>query len=509
MCHRFLIYAVLYSFFLATLGYGEVRKVTQPDVEWGPYTEIVTSSGGHMGGKLPRYYDNNAFADNLALFGKSLTGDGSGSITGFNIPLYISQYLSVYDALTAWEDVRKYGAIGDNTTDSAPSFQNAIDTAHTAGGGTVFIPRGVFRINSQLTLSDDVILLGQGRMATFISKGFNGDMINMGERTEIRDLTLEGQGATYTGKGLVITGTNGRQSVSGTRIVNTYSYALEFEILAGSQSVWHDMEMYTYYGLDNTLDNNYAVFIPNTLNGAGTPRSFSSIVTSGGKFIDLGGCNGLFISNSYVGHVKFRSESRGVHIVGSRLGGTTVQMDVIGYNIAMSGNNFGSYITVLDGTLSATIVGNTYNFRIINNSPSPTNNIEMMEPLQYTPTITSTNVNASVGDATNRGYYLRNGNMVTVEIDFTFGSTTSFGTGTINFSIPSEVAPISGWQQQHFGSGVAQSYVGQTKLFAMTARYNDNVIGFIFDNTTSGITSTYPFTWSTGDIIRGTVTYVR
>ena len=49
---RWLVYTVLYPFFLATLGYGEVRKVTQVDVEWGKSTDNVTSPGGHVGGKI-------------------------------------------------------------------------------------------------------------------------------------------------------------------------------------------------------------------------------------------------------------------------------------------------------------------------------------------------------------------------------------------------------------------------------------------------------------------------
>src|SRR5215471_15801393 len=43
-------------------------------------------------------------------------------------------------------DVRDYGAVADGTTDSAPAINRAIAAAGRAGGGTVTIPPGTFRI---------------------------------------------------------------------------------------------------------------------------------------------------------------------------------------------------------------------------------------------------------------------------------------------------------------------------------------------------------------------------
>jgi len=97
-----LFYSIIIGALVSTLAIGaEVRKLGEYDLSWGPFGTTWTSPAGKVVRYLPRYFDNNAFADNLALYGKSLTGDGSGSITGFNIPLYISQYLSVLDAVNA------------------------------------------------------------------------------------------------------------------------------------------------------------------------------------------------------------------------------------------------------------------------------------------------------------------------------------------------------------------------------------------------------------------------
>ncbi|MFJ9892893.1 glycosyl hydrolase family 28-related protein [Streptomyces sp. NPDC091280] len=54
-------------------------------------------------------------------------------------------------------DVRRYGAVADGVTDSAPAINRAIAAAGRAGGGTVHIPPGTFRI-------DDVIRVGHSNV---------------------------------------------------------------------------------------------------------------------------------------------------------------------------------------------------------------------------------------------------------------------------------------------------------------------------------------------------------
>ena len=62
------------------------------------------------------------------------------------------------------ENVRNYGAKADGTTDDTSSIQDAIDAAGSsgAGGGTVFIPAGIYIIN-QLTIPTGVNIMGEGQ----------------------------------------------------------------------------------------------------------------------------------------------------------------------------------------------------------------------------------------------------------------------------------------------------------------------------------------------------------
>ncbi|WP_130858971.1 glycosyl hydrolase family 28-related protein [Gracilibacillus phocaeensis] len=57
-------------------------------------------------------------------------------------------------------NVKDYGAVGDGTTDDSTSFQNALDQADTAGGGTVYVPAGRYKIDSHLTVGTNVELRG-------------------------------------------------------------------------------------------------------------------------------------------------------------------------------------------------------------------------------------------------------------------------------------------------------------------------------------------------------------
>ncbi|MCF3130576.1 glycosyl hydrolase family 28-related protein [Streptomyces olivochromogenes] len=60
-------------------------------------------------------------------------------------------------------DVTDFGAVADGTTDCAPAINRAIAAAGRAGGGTVTIPPGTFRIDDLIRVGDsNVVLRGAG-----------------------------------------------------------------------------------------------------------------------------------------------------------------------------------------------------------------------------------------------------------------------------------------------------------------------------------------------------------
>lgn len=56
--------------------------------------------------------------------------------------------------------VTNYGAKGDGRADDTTAIQQAIDKAAENGGGTVYIPKGRYKITRQITIWDNVTLLG-------------------------------------------------------------------------------------------------------------------------------------------------------------------------------------------------------------------------------------------------------------------------------------------------------------------------------------------------------------
>ncbi|WP_432042884.1 glycosyl hydrolase family 28-related protein [Streptomyces cadmiisoli] len=64
-------------------------------------------------------------------------------------------------------DVRDFGAVPDGTTDAAPAINRAVAAAGRAGGGTVTIPPGTFRIDDVIRVGHSgVVLRGAGSART-------------------------------------------------------------------------------------------------------------------------------------------------------------------------------------------------------------------------------------------------------------------------------------------------------------------------------------------------------
>ena len=57
-------------------------------------------------------------------------------------------------------NVTDYGSLGDGVADNTASFQAALDSAGASGGGTVYIPPGIYRIEGHLTVPPGVELRG-------------------------------------------------------------------------------------------------------------------------------------------------------------------------------------------------------------------------------------------------------------------------------------------------------------------------------------------------------------
>lgn len=65
-------------------------------------------------------------------------------------------------------NVTDYGALGDNLHDNVPAFVRAIETCNKSGGGTVYVPRGMYKMNASIGLLSNVRLqLSDGAILSF------------------------------------------------------------------------------------------------------------------------------------------------------------------------------------------------------------------------------------------------------------------------------------------------------------------------------------------------------
>ncbi|MFJ4517448.1 glycosyl hydrolase family 28-related protein [Streptomyces sp. NPDC088816] len=66
----------------------------------------------------------------------------------------------------SWFNARQYGAVGNGTTDDSSAIQAAINAATAAGGGTVYVPRGTYRVGIPLIMKTRVTVVGDGMDAS-------------------------------------------------------------------------------------------------------------------------------------------------------------------------------------------------------------------------------------------------------------------------------------------------------------------------------------------------------
>lgn len=67
-----------------------------------------------------------------------------------------------------WFNVKDYGAKGDNVTDDTAAINATILAANAVGGGTVYLPRGIYKISSAIQMKSHIKFMGDGDFVTEI-----------------------------------------------------------------------------------------------------------------------------------------------------------------------------------------------------------------------------------------------------------------------------------------------------------------------------------------------------
>nr|WP_176706075.1 glycosyl hydrolase family 28-related protein [Paenibacillus hemerocallicola] len=265
-----------------------------------------------------------------------------------------------------WEvNILDYGAVGDGSVDDTNAFRLAL----SSGAGSIRVPTGYYKITSKLYIPEFVTMRGIGRMSKIL-KGFNGDMIEMGTDSKLIEIELDGKGATFSGRGVIINSGH-NQKIMDCTIVNTMSYCVEYTTSsAGIISTIEDSLLYT---ISRTFP---AVKYPD--NEANGDRKLISVDCGGGVLADFAGCSTILVAHCNTIGVVFRPASKKVSLVGNRIAGGTagLNVEVHGINHAIVGNISATPIIVKSDTSGSSVVGNS---ATIIDETGGTNNIDIKQ----------------------------------------------------------------------------------------------------------------------------------
>lgn len=132
-------------------------------------------------------------------------------------------------------NVLDYGAKGDGSTDDQPAIQAAIDAAVAAGGGTVYIPAGTYKMNDTLVLAE----LGA---ASSLNLYIVGD--------GIRATTLDFNNSPANSDSIAITGWKQYFGMSGFTVKNSQNNGININAVDRGSTAWlscfylRDIEVY-------------------------------------------------------------------------------------------------------------------------------------------------------------------------------------------------------------------------------------------------------------------------
>lgn len=118
----------------------------------------------------------------------------------------------------------------------------------------------------------------------------------------------------------------------------------------------------------------------------------------------------------------------------------------------------------------------------------------------YTPTWTAATTDPVIGNGTLSGWYTQVQKMVWFRIRLTMGSTTTYGSGRWYFSTPAAAVSLFSGASESPGNALLYDS-SLAARYVRTAYFNGTTtMGLIADDGT-GVSSTAPFTWATGDTL--------
>jgi hypothetical protein len=395
-----------------------------------------------------------------------------------------------------WGDVRRYGAVGDGSTDDTTAFQNALSAN---SGQTVYVPvpSVYYKISTGLTIPTNTTVQGSNKRLAKIQPSGNIDLFTLNDGACLYELYLEGNATT--GRGILIPSGLGNQTVQNCRIINFAPGASKgcvdyADTTAGSRSIFIDCEVWQTGGA--TGSGNYAFRTPDASQLSAVPKTFIGIQTSGFCSFYFGGANDNFIAASFLADCAYTANTRAVMMVNCRIA-NQVALTVDGHNNSIVACDLNPTITINASADNCSIgPGSFNNLPITDNSANARNNITHWRT-SYTPALSGW----TLGNGTLTGSYERQCATITFTVNYTVGSTDTVS-GALSISLP--IARVNS-DIMEFGNMVGNR--GGTLYTAVGQAAGAVSVFTLIRDTSGAISAASPAAWAAGDTIRFTGTY--
>jgi hypothetical protein len=391
-------------------------------------------------------------------------------------------------------NVLDFGADPTGVTSSTAAIQAAIAT----NARTVWFPSGTYLVTASLTQAANQSWVGEGgQRATTLKKGFNGDLMTMGTLGEINSLNFDGNGATYTGKNIVVPTGCFSPKITRVRTVDSTEQGLYFQQNGGIGAVVTNFE-------GTTTD--LATVAPIGCQGDTTaaPRFFENIWLAGGLFA-ITGMNDTFINNAFVSKVVTSPTTTNYYLSNTRFASSGGAILIQGAGGQFSNCAFAGTVTLAN--TSGLVFDPTCEFGagIVEDAATCLFNSFATQSTAYTPTWTQpSGVQPSLGNGTLTGRYIRQGRQCTVQIELTMGSTTTFGNSSVAYQLSLPFTSHNAYVQKIPLVCVVEAAASYTYNAEIDAQSN-KITSLYFNG--QSMRDTSPVAWVAGNKIVVNLTY--
>lgn len=436
--------------------------------------------------------------------GYAAEGDGGGA-------LYAK--ISTPSPVEAWHFQSADGAYWQLSEDQPNEFMLGAVTTATNAAQTAAIQalfdycalspgrkaRIVFKhsITAQLTVPDGVVVeFGYGFPTVAFGDGalqkvFNGDMISLGNGSQLIRPLLYGNGATWTGRGVVVP-SGGDQLIENAFIQDMEGACIEFPNDGGGTRFKSINGLYT---CTNTA--NPAIVGPVTEATTSGYRLFLYPHGGGGNLFRFNNGNMWQIFGGTGGGYDFGGTTTGrVFLIGHRLAATVT---VYGTEHHIEGCSIGGTLALGSGATLCELSNNIIagNVDVVDSSGNGTNNITQRS-VTFTPTWKGDTSDPVIGNGSFVFRYSRVGRTLNIHGRIQMGSTTTYGSGAWYINLP-----LSGATADGAAVGIVHGFDSGTANRVGAATINDGATKIYFASDASGgnWSSAVPHTWANPDYL--------